>query len=145
MRGNLLQVRGTWHLMKHYQALKRGGRKARALLVSLLCLLLSATAAAAQEVPRTDPLTCIEVPRQIAEIEHWLKVANEAETEAASSARPSDPDNGCLRCHGDAGRLIEMVTPPERRRSVTAWIATEPQRQRCAAIDKDQNTTRQTP
>lgn len=84
----------------------------RALFVAALCLLLSATAAAAQEASDPETETCADQSLRMAEIGQWLQAVGADGAAPPGSARTPAAKEGCLACHGDAGRLIGMVTPP---------------------------------
>ena len=97
--------------MAHDPAMKPDSTAMRTLLFAVLCLLFSATAAAAQAGSTTGRPDCVEQTFGTAEIEYWLETVSD--TESSSSADQPPSDKGCLTCHGNAGHLIGMVKPPK--------------------------------
>lgn len=90
--------------MAHDPAMKPDSTAMRTLLFAVLCLLFSATAAAAQAGSTIGRADCVEQTFGTAEIEYWLQTVSDTESSPSADQTPSD--EGCLACHGNAGQGV---------------------------------------
>lgn len=86
-----------------------GARRRGGLLSAAWCALLATIPLASGAQTAAGPADCVGPSALVAETERWLNGLDAA----AEGAAPHAAEDGCLRCHADAGRLIGMIDPPD--------------------------------